>query len=156
MIAFGFALASGSRRWRALIVSGCVAGAALAAGSADAAADAALLDAARRAQPAVVESLKDMVLIESGSANTEGLAKMADYTERRLKQLGAQTERIKATKGPGTLVKGTFTGNGTRRLMLMAHMDTVYPANSLATQPYRLDGNKLYGPASPTTRAASR
>src|SRR5690349_15986621 len=60
-----------------------------------AAADAALLDAARRAQPAVVESLKDLVMIESGSANAEGLAKMADYTERRLKELGAQTERIK-------------------------------------------------------------
>src|SRR5690242_4736434 len=44
-----------------------------------AAADVALLDAARKAQPTVVESLKDMVMIESGSANAEGLAKMADY-----------------------------------------------------------------------------
>ena len=30
--------------------------------------------------------------------------------------------------------------------MLIAHMDTVYPANTLATQPLRQDGNKLYGP----------
>ena len=111
-----------------------------------AAADPALLDAARRAQPAVVESLKDMVMIESGSANVEGLTKMADYTERRLKELGAQTERIKGTQGPGTIVKGTFNGTGKKRLMLMAHMDTVYQPNTLATQPYRLDGNKLYGP----------
>jgi len=111
-----------------------------------AAADSTLLDAARKAQPTVVESLKDMVMIESGSANAEGLAKMADYTERRLKELGAQTERVKATRGPGTLVKGTFTGTGTKKIMLIAHMDTVYPANTLATQPYRLDGNKLYGP----------
>ena len=111
-----------------------------------AAADAALLDAARRAQPAVVESLKDMVMIESGSANVEGIAKMADYTERRLKELGAQTERIKATQGASPIVKGTFSGTGTKRVMLMAHMDTVYPANTLASQPYRLDGNKLYGP----------
>ena len=111
-----------------------------------AAPDAALLDAARKAQPTVVESLKDMVMIESGSANAEGLAKMADYTERRLKELGAQTERIKATRGPGTLVKGTFSGTGTRKIMLIAHMDTVYPPNTLTTQPYKLDGNKLYGP----------
>ncbi|MEO7335040.1 MAG: M20/M25/M40 family metallo-hydrolase [Caldimonas sp.] len=118
----------------------------LAASPAIAATDSALLDAAKKAQPAVVESLKDMVMIESGSANVEGLAKMADYTERRLKELGATTERIKATRGPGTLVKGTFDGTGTKRLMMMAHMDTVYPANTLATQPYKLDGNKLYGP----------
>jgi glutamate carboxypeptidase len=135
-----------ARAWRGIALWVCVAALAPATGGAQAAAEAALLDAARRAQPAVVESLKDMVLIESGSANTEGLAKMADYTERRLRELGAQTERIKATQGAGTLVKGTFTGNGTKRLMLMAHMDTVYPANTLATQPYRLDGNKLYGP----------
>ena len=108
--------------------------------------DVALLEAARKAQPAVVESLKDMVTIESGSANAEGLTRMADYTERRLKELGAQTERIKATRGPGTLVKGTFDGTGTKRLMMIAHMDTVYPVNTLASQPYRLDGNKLYGP----------
>jgi glutamate carboxypeptidase len=123
--------------------------AALAAGvapSARAAPDAALLDAARRAQPAVVESLKAMVLIESGSRNAEGLARMADFTERRLRALGAQTERIAATRGPGTLVKGTFTGSGSKRLMLIAHMDTVYPDNTLATQPLREDGNRLYGP----------
>jgi len=115
-------------------------------GLASAAPDATLLDAARRAQPSVVESLKDMVLIESGSANVEGLTRMAEYTERRLKELGAQTERIKATRGPGTLIKGMFTGSGTKRLMLIAHMDTVYPADTLATQPYKLDGNRLYGP----------
>ena len=38
-------------------------------------------------------------------------------------------------RGPGTLVKGTLTGTGTKRLMLIAHMDTVYPDGTLATQP---------------------
>jgi glutamate carboxypeptidase len=111
-----------------------------------AAPDAALLDAARRAQPAVVESLKEMVLIESGSRNAAGLTRMADFTERRLRALGAQTERIPATQGTASLVKGTFTGTGGKRLMLIAHMDTVYPDNTLATQPLREDGNRLYGP----------
>ena len=112
-----------------------------------AAADAALLDAARRAQPAVIESLKDMVMIESGSANVEGLAKMADYTERRLKELGAKTERIKAHAGRRRRHRqGHVQRHRPKRLMLMAHMDTVYQPNTLATQPYKLDGNQLYGP----------
>ncbi|MFL6662217.1 MAG: glutamate carboxypeptidase, partial [Rhizobacter sp.] len=81
------------------------------------------------------------------SANTAGLAKMADYTERRLAALGARTERLKGTRGPGaTIVKGSFAGTGTKRILLIAHMDTVYPADTLATQPIRQDGNKLYGP----------
>jgi len=117
------------------------------AGSAQAAApDTALLEAARAAQPALVQSLREMVSIESGSANAAGLAQMASYTEKRLQALGAKVERVAVTKGPGTMVKGTFTGTGKRRIMLIAHMDTVYPANTLATQPIREDGNRLYGP----------
>ena len=52
-----------------------------------------LLQAARQAEPAVIDSLKDMVMIESGSSDAAGLTKMADYTEARLKALGAATER---------------------------------------------------------------
>ncbi len=116
-----------------------------AAGSARAA-DRQLLEAARAAEPALIQSLKDMVSIESGSANAAGLAQMASFTEGRLKALGATTERIAVTRGPGTMVKGTFTGTGKRRIMLIAHMDTVYGPNTLATQPIRLEGNRLYGP----------
>jgi glutamate carboxypeptidase len=109
--------------------------------------DAALLAAARAAQPAVIESLKEMVTIESGSANLEGLARMADFAERRLKALGAQTERIKPASGPGAfMVKGTLAGTGRKRVLMIAHMDTVYPPGILASQPYKLDGNRLYGP----------
>lgn len=105
-----------------------------------------LLNAAKQAQPAVIETLKDMVAIESGSANPAGLAKMADYTEQRLKALGARTERGKAAKGEAPIVIGTLTGTGTGRFMLQAHMDTVYPAGILATQPWRVDGGRIYGP----------
>jgi glutamate carboxypeptidase len=111
-----------------------------------AAADEKLLAAARAAQPAVIESLREMVLIESGSQDAPGLKSMADYVEGRLRALGAATERIKAGIGPGEMIKGTFTGTGKRNFMLLAHMDTVYGKGILATEPYRQDGNKLYGP----------
>jgi glutamate carboxypeptidase len=104
------------------------------------------LAAAQAAEPAVIASLKDMVAIESGSANAAGLAQMADYVERRLREVGARTERIAGADRHGTMVRGTLTGTGTKKLMLIAHMDTVYPAGTLASQPYRRDGNKLYGP----------
>src|SRR5882757_996177 len=119
----------------------------LASSSAFAAADEKLRAAAEQAQPAVIESLHDMVLIESGSSDVEGLKKMADYTEARLKALGAKTERRKTTRGAGAdIVIGTFEGNGSRKLMLMAHMDTVYEPGILTSQPYRIDGNRIYGP----------
>jgi glutamate carboxypeptidase len=112
------------------------------------AADEKLLAAARAAQPAVIESLREMVLIESGSLDAVGLKGMADYVEGRLRALGAVTERLKAGAGPGEMVKATFTGTGTgkRNFLLIAHMDTVYGKGILASEPYRQDGNKLYGP----------
>jgi glutamate carboxypeptidase len=47
--------------------------------------------------------------------------------------------------GIGRMVKATFKGTGTRRIMLMAHMDTVYPAGMAAQQPFRIEGNRAYG-----------
>ena len=112
-----------------------------------AAADAKLQAAAEQAQPALIETLRDMVMIESGSGDVEGLAKMGDFTETRLKALGAKTERRKTTAGAGAdIVIGTFEGTGARKLMLIAHMDTVYQRGILASQPYRVDGNRIYGP----------
>ncbi|RZT39463.1 M20/M25/M40 family metallo-hydrolase [Cupriavidus agavae] len=116
-------------------------GAALAAGP-----DAALLDAARNAQPAVVQSLKDMVSIESGSANIAGLNRMAEYTAKRLQALGARVERPPMSTSAAPMVRATLQGTGRARIMLIAHLDTVYPDGILATQPIREDGNRLYGP----------
>jgi len=112
-----------------------------------AAPDAKLLAAAEKAQPALIENLKEMVLIESGSLNSEGLMKMADLTDGRLKSLGFQTRRVKTTTGaPAEIVVGTMKGSGKRKFMLQAHMDTVYPAGILNTQGYKVDGNRIYGP----------
>lgn len=115
--------------------------------SAFAAADRALLDAATSAQPAVIDTLKTMVSIESGSGDQAGLAKMADLVDQRLTALGFKTERRKSPVGVGAdTVIGTMTGTGTRKIMLQGHMDTVYREGILREQPIRLDGNRLYGP----------
>lgn len=107
----------------------------------------ALLAAARGAQPAVIQSLQDMVGIESGSDDASGLAKMADYTAGRLRAAGAATELLPGANGkPAKLVKGVFSGDGKLRVALIAHLDTVYRPGALQTEPYRRDGDMLYGP----------
>lgn len=110
-------------------------------------ADEKLRSMADAAKPELIETLRQMVAIESGSSDREGLAKMADFVEARLKALGAKTERRKTTRGAGAdIVIGIFEGAGQARVMLMAHMDTVYERGILATQPWRVDGERLYGP----------
>jgi len=124
---------------------------------ASAAPDEQLKAAAENAKPALIETLHDMVMIESGSGDVEGLKKMADFTEARLKALGATTERRKTTRGAGAdMVIGTFEGTGKRKLMLIAHMDTVYQPGILKTEPYHVDGDLIYGPGIADDKSASR
>jgi len=117
------------------------------AAPAQAAPDTRLKAAAEQEQQALIDTLRDMVMIESGSSDVAGLTRMADLTEGRLKALGFKTERRKTTAGAGAdIVVGTLEGTGTRKLMLIGHMDTVYQTGILANQPYRVDGNRIYGP----------
>jgi glutamate carboxypeptidase len=45
----------------------------------------------------------------------------------------------------GKMVRATFTGKGTKKILLIAHMDTVYPRGMLAKQPFRIEGDRAYG-----------
>ena len=110
--------------------------------------EAALRAAAQAEQPALVTSLEQMVLIESGSGNSRGPGARWPTTPRHACGRSVRaTERSKATRGPGTLVKGSFSGTGTKKLMLIAHMDTVYPAGTLAVRALSpATATSLYGP----------
>jgi glutamate carboxypeptidase len=112
-----------------------------------AARDDALFAAATAAQPALVETVKELVLIESGTRDAAGIAKVAGVLQKRLDELGAKVERRATTGGNGSdVVVGQWTGTGKRRILLMAHMDTVYPTGILQAQPLKQEGNRLYGP----------
>ena len=45
----------------------------------------------------------------------------------------------------GSAVYGRLQGTGTKKILLIAHMDTVYPKGMLAKQPYRIEGTRAYG-----------
>ncbi len=111
--------------------------------------------AAREKAP-LIETLNGLVSIESGSGDREGLDRIADVIAGRLMALGgavdviepdpADTYRMFDTpKQIGKMVRARFTGTGTAKIMLIAHMDTVYLRGMLAQQPFRIDGNRAYG-----------
>lgn len=123
----------------------------LAAGSFAAQAQAAQLDAQLRAaataqQPAVIETLRELVLMESGSTDHEGVGKVMAYLDKRLQALDAKVERVPSATGGPDLVRGTFNGTGKLKVMLIAHADTVYDRGILETEPFHQKGNLLYGP----------
>ena len=109
-------------------------------------ADAALRAAATKEQAAVIDTLRDLVTVESGSTDHEGVATLMTYLDTRLRALDAKVDRVASASGGPDMVRGVFTGKGTLRVMLIAHADTVYDRGILAREPYHRKGNLLYGP----------
>ena len=109
--------------------------------------DDALFDAATAEQPAVLKTLERLVAIETGTGTADGMAAMADLLESELVAVGATVTRHKAV-GPvvGENIVGRIAGGGGRKLLLIAHMDTVYPKGTLAKAPFHVEGNLAYGP----------
>jgi glutamate carboxypeptidase len=111
------------------------------------AADSALFAAATAEQPAVVKTLERLVNIETGTGDAQGMAAMGTLLEGELKALGATVTRVPATANvAGDIIVGRLQGAGGRKLLLIAHMDTVYVRGTLAKAPFRVEGNKAYGP----------
>jgi glutamate carboxypeptidase len=111
---------------------------------------------AAKEKASFIGTLEDLVSIESGSGDREGLDKIADLIAGRLKALGGAVETIEpdptntyrmvdTPKQIGKMVRARFSGTGTKKIMLIAHMDTVYLRGMLAKQPFRIDGNRAYG-----------
>jgi glutamate carboxypeptidase len=111
-------------------------------------------DLAQKEKPAMLDTMRDLVNIESGSQDLEGLAKIASLIRDRLTQLGGKAELLDAPEiyrmgdtpeKIGQIVHAVFKGNGKRKIMLIAHMDTVYLRGMLKDQQFRVDGDKAYG-----------
>jgi len=105
--------------------------------------------------PVLLKTLETLVGIESGSRDLEGLAKLSEPIADRLRRAGMQVE-VKPTKAPdfnpqlkgatlGSMVYATRAGSGRKKILLIAHMDTVYQRGMVAKQPFRIDGDRAYG-----------
>ncbi|BEP43999.1 M20/M25/M40 family metallo-hydrolase [Variovorax sp. V15] len=124
-------------------------------GSAFAAPDAKIAALAAKEKPALLDTLKELVSIESGSRDLEGLEKISDLIAAKFKALGGEVELIDPSADAyrmedtpekiGRVVRATFKGTGKKKILLIAHMDTVYTVGMINRQPFRIDGDKAYG-----------
>jgi glutamate carboxypeptidase len=111
--------------------------------------------AAAQKQP-LLDSLREFVNIETGSRDHEGITQATELLGNKLRALGGQIVFIEPQEATnyrmidtpekiGRMVKATFKGTGSKRILLIAHIDTVYPKGMAANQPFRIEGNRAYG-----------
>lgn len=101
---------------------------------------------AEKAKPEVLKLLGRMVNIDSGTFNGKGLDAVGALATAELKKLGARIESTPAAPAAGHNIQATFTGKGKGRILLVAHMDTVFADGTAAARPFRIEGSRAYGP----------
>lgn len=124
-------------------------GIALAASTAATAAkpDARILAAATAARPAQLALLEKVVNIDSGTGDAAGAARVMALLVPELKAIGATIETLPAeAAGLGDNVVARLKGTGKGRILIIGHIDTVFPAGTVAGWPFRTDDKRAYGP----------
>jgi glutamate carboxypeptidase len=91
--------------------------------------------------------LEEIVDIDSGTGDIAGGAKVEAVLADRLKAIGAEvhTEPAEAPGLPDNLV-AVFHGTGKGRILIIAHIDTVFGPGAAAGRPFSSDGRRAHGP----------
>ncbi|MFE2987366.1 M20 family metallopeptidase [Streptomyces sp. NPDC059262] len=117
--------------------------------------DEALLALSHEHQARYLEELAELVAIDSGSYSADGVNRVADLVRARLERLDFSVERVPLPPAHGHRTGDVLIGrrqgrlavaDGGRRLLLAAHMDTVFDDGAAGERPFSLRGSLAHGP----------
>ena len=98
---------------------------------------------------AFVADLRTLVAVDSGSRHAPGIRQVAEWATARLQRAGFDVEQRPVEDadgvplGPVVVARRPAAG---RRVLLFAHMDTVFAPGTAAARPLRLVGHRALGP----------
>ena len=95
----------------------------------------------------MIEELKQVVNIDSGSYSKKGIDQIISRYEEFYANLGFETE-IKVNREQGNNLVAKREGELEGSWLFLGHVDTVFPAGTAAKRPFKLDeeGDRAYGP----------
>ena len=93
-----------------------------------------------------LETIRHLVEMESPSDNKEAVDRLGESLARKFSELGGRV-RFHRTAKFGDHLQVDFASRDDRKpVLLLGHMDTVYPIGTLATMPCRVADGRLWGP----------
>jgi glutamate carboxypeptidase len=103
--------------------------------------------AAEANRAGALKLLESIVNIDSGSGDVEGGKRVEEILAAQLKSSGADIryEPAEAPDLPPNLV-AVFHGTGNAKILIIAHVDTVFGPGTAAKRPYSVEGNRAHGP----------
>lgn len=92
-----------------------------------------------------LDDLRALVNIDSGTYTPAGVARVAEYLRPRFADGGFAVElRPGDRMGPNLIARRAGTGRA--RVLLIGHMDTVFPDGEVRRRPFRVEDGRAYGP----------
>jgi glutamate carboxypeptidase len=98
-----------------------------------------------RSYEPILQDLRALVEIDCGTANKAGVDRAGSWVAERCAGWGWEVER-RPQSDYGDVWLAGLRGRGRGRILLMGHLDTVYPEGTAAERPMRFAGEKLFGP----------
>ncbi len=95
--------------------------------------------------PQYIQELSHLCAIDSGTYHKTGLDEMALYLLSRMRGLGMDATIIENEQW-GNDFYGVMRGEGKGKILLLGHIDTVYPLGTAAARPVRVEGDTILGP----------
>lgn len=103
----------------------------------------------RSRQGEVVHLLKQMVTLESPTNDKKAVDACALFTARELKKVGCKVT-THPQKDIGDLIVAEFAPGRVKdaddEILVLTHIDTVWPVGKIGKMPFYIQGNRLYGP----------
>ncbi len=94
----------------------------------------------------IVETIRELVEIESPSDNKEAVDRIARSLAPKFEALGGRTQ-LHPSNDFGDSLQINFTSPSNRKpVLLLGHYDTVYPLGTLAKMPCTIENGRLHGP----------
>lgn len=101
---------------------------------------------AQQAKEPAISLLERLVKIDSGTGYEQGLKQVEGILVEELKELGAEIETFPATPNAGMNVVARFAGGGKGKILMIAHIDTVFKEGTAGERPFRIQEGRGYGP----------
>lgn len=96
-------------------------------------------------QDETLTRLETLIMIDSGTGQVEGVNRAIQHLQEWFVELGfSVTLHDSPTFGYNLVAR--HIGNGTKRILLVGHVDTVYNANATKLVPFRIHDGRAYGP----------
>lgn len=118
--------------------------------------DSALRDHLETRLDAMLDALQRLVAHESPSLDKPSLDALADSLAARMADLGGAIERVANPLGGDHLLArfGAGSGAGAEPALVLGHFDTVCPLGTTAARPFRVEGDRAFGPGSYDMKAS--